>query len=497
MQFHKIQTSKIRLSCCTFMQKQSIFNMRRLYSVIFLLFSTGFISSASAQLRLPAVLSTGMVLQQKDSVTLWGWSAPGSMVYVTTGWNKTTDSTMATNGATWKLKVATPSAGGPFDITLISSDTIKLTDVMIGEVWVCSGQSNMEWNYNAGEKDMAAELSNPPNPSIRFFQVPKATSMFPQDDLKGHWVICDSNSLKSITAVGYFFGKKINETLNVPVGIINSSWGGTAAEVWTPSELVSSDTELLAATDKLNKTAPWWPWRQGVAYNAMIAPITNFAIAGAIWYQGESNVSSSGSYAKLMTTMIDAWRNKWNRQFPFYYVQIAPFNYGDSNINGALLQEAQTKMMTHPNVGMVVVTDLVDSVTNIHPSHKREVGNRLANWALAETYHANGIVYKSPAFDKAEKKSGKVELSFVNVPTVLRSSGKTVKGFTVADGSGQIYPAEARISGSHIVVWNKKVKDPAEVRYGFTNTLIGNVSSAEGLPLTPFRTGLYDKAFKE
>src|SRR5690348_14101848 len=174
-------------------------------------------SSSFAQLRLPAVLSSGMVLQQKDSVTLWGWSGPGSTVYVTTGWNNVTDSTVTTNGATWKLKVATPAAGGPFDITFRSSDTIRLTDVMAGEVWLCSGQSNMEWNYYAGEKDIPADLSNPANPMIRFFQVPKATSEFPQDDLKAKWVVCDSNSLKSITAVGYFFGKNISKVLNVPV----------------------------------------------------------------------------------------------------------------------------------------------------------------------------------------------------------------------------------------------------------------------------------------
>ena len=180
---------------------------------------------------------------------------------------------------------------------------------------------------------------------------------------------------------------------------------------------------------------------------------------------------------------------KWNKPFPFYYVQIAPYNYGDSNINGALLQEAQTKTMSHPNVGMVVVTDLIDSVTNIHPSHKREVGNRLANWALAQNYHKSGIAYRNPEFEKAEKKSNKVELTFTNTPAGLKSSDKIIKGFMISDGSGQWYTAEAKINGNKITVWNKKVKNPGEVRYAFTNTLTGNVSSAEGLPLTPFRTG--------
>ena len=470
------------------MQKQPNFIMKCFSSALFLFFSIGFIS-ANAQLRLPAILSSGMVLQQKDSVTLWGWCDPGSKVYVTAGWNNVTDSTTTTNGATWKLKIVTPTAGGPYEIIIRSWDTVKLSDVMIGEVWICSGQSNMEWNYYAGEKDIPAELSNPVNTNIRFFQVPKTTSLFPQDDVKAKWVICDSNSLKSFSAVGYFFGKKIGQELKVPVGLINSSWGGTPAEVWTPAELIEKDAELNEATANLNKTSTGWPWTEGSTYNGMIAPLTNFNIAGAIWYQGESNVSSNSTYRKLFTTMIDAWRNKWNKQFPFYYVQIAPFNYGDSNINGALLQEAQTKAMEHPNVGMAVITDLVDSVTDIHPSRKREVGSRLAGWALAQTYHQKGLAYRSPEFEKAEKKSNKIELTFRNVPTGFKTAGKKVKGFLISDASGQWYPAEAKISGNKITVWNKKVKNPGEVRYAFTNTLIGNVSSSEGLPLTPFRTG--------
>jgi sialate O-acetylesterase len=463
--------------------------MRHLISALILMFVSTLFSSTIAQLRLPAVLSSGMVLQQKDSATLWGWAGPGSKVYVTTGWNNTTDSTTTTNGATWKMKVLSPAAGGPFNILIASGrDTITVNDVLVGEVWVCSGQSNMEWSYNYGEKDLADELANAKNNNIRFFHVPKTSSRFPQDDVKAKWVACDSNTIKSFSAVGYFFGKKINQTLNVPVGLINSSWGGTPAEVWTPAELVEKDTELLSAAGRLNNKSMGWPALQGIVYNAMIAPLTNFNIAGAIWYQGESNVGTNASYQKLFTTMIDAWRNAWNKELPFYYVQIAPYQYGDSNINGALLQEQQTRAMSHPRTGMVVITDLIDSVKNIHPSHKREVGNRLANWALAETYGQSAVVYKSPLFDKAEKKSGKIELSFTNVPTSLKSKDKKITGFMISDASGQWYPADAKISGNKITVWNKKVKDPANVRYGFTNTMVGNVFSSEGLPLTPFRT---------
>ncbi len=221
--------------------------------------------SVTAQLRLPAVLSSGMVLQQKDSVTLWGWNSPGARLYVNTSWNNATDSTFTTSGALWQLKVMTPAAGGPYEITIRSYDTIKLADVMIGEVWVCSGQSNMEWSSYNGEKDIPAEFSNAPNRNIRFFHVPKTTSGHPQDDVKAKWTVCDSNTLKGFSAVGYFFGKKISQSLNIPIGLINSSWGGTPAEVWTPAELIDRDPELLAATDKLNKTSTGWPWMQGVS----------------------------------------------------------------------------------------------------------------------------------------------------------------------------------------------------------------------------------------
>jgi sialate O-acetylesterase len=464
--------------------------MRHLLSAFILIFITSFISRSTAQLRLPAVISSGMVLQQKDSATLWGWAGPGSKVYITTSWNNSKDSTTTSNGATWKKKIATPAAGGPFNITIVNGrDSLQLSDVMAGEVWVCSGQSNMEWSYNHGEKDIPAELANAKNTNIRFFQVPKTTSPYPQDDVKAKWVTCDSNTIKSFSAVGYFFGKKISQALNVPVGLINSSWGGTPAEVWTPADLIEKDTALQSAAARLNTTATGWPAKQGLVYNAMIAPLTNFNIAGAIWYQGESNVGTNATYEKLFTTMIDSWRQAWEKDFPFYYVQIAPYRYGsDTGINGALLREAQAKAMRHPRTGMVVIADLVDSVTNIHPSHKREVGNRLANWALSENYGQGNIVYKNPVFEKAEKKPGKIELSFTNVPTGFKSKDRKISGFMISDNNGQWYPAEAKISGNKITVSNKQVKNPVNIRYGFTNTLIGNVFSAEGLPLTPFRT---------
>jgi sialate O-acetylesterase len=357
---------------------------------------------------------------------------------------------------------------------------------MIGEVWVCSGQSNMEWSYNNGEKDTHTELATCATNNIHFFHIPKTTAEAPQDDVKGEWVVCDSNTIKGFSAIGYFFGKKLQQQLNMPIGLINSSWGGTPAEVWTPETLVTNDEILKTAAGKL-KPAAWWPNLPGLTYNAMIAPVTPFNIAGAIWYQGESNASTNDAYNKLFTTMINAWRGVWKKDLPFYYVQIAPYKYGNNNI-GALLQEAQTKTMAYPNVGMVVITDLIDSVTNIHPSHKRGVGNRLADWALAETYHRPGINYKNPSYKSSESKGSNLVVSFSNVPNGFQISDGVIKGFYISGANENWLPAEGKIEKDKIVIWNKQVKQPVHIRYGFGNILVGNVSSTEGLPLTPFRT---------
>ncbi|HEY5967880.1 MAG TPA: sialate O-acetylesterase, partial [Chitinophagaceae bacterium] len=225
-----------------------------LSAIIFLILS----SQSEAQLRLPAIISSGMVLQQNDSSSLWGWGTPGERILVTSSWNGKTDTTAVNNRANWKIKVKTPTAGGPYTITLKGYTTIVLNDVMIGEVWVCSGQSNMERSYLNGLKDIGDELPTCYNTNIRFFNIPKTTANHPQDDVQAEWKVCDSNSLRSFSAVGYFFGKKINKNLNVPVGLINASWSGTPAEVWTPESIFDNDDELRLAAARLQGFR-WWP----------------------------------------------------------------------------------------------------------------------------------------------------------------------------------------------------------------------------------------------
>ncbi len=453
----------------------------------FLLFTFLLITSAaSAHIRLPAVISDNMVLQQKSSVQLWGWGDPGEKVRITTSWNQRTDSTVVDGNAKWKLEMNTPSAGGPFTITINGNNTIELKNVLVGEVWVCSGQSNMEMNYYWGLPQMKADIPNAYNSNIRFFHIPRSTAAAPQEHGEGNWVVCDTNNVKHFSAVAYYFGKKLQEELNVPIGLIHSSWGGTPAEAWTPAEVVLSSDTLLLAAQQL-KASPYWPTSPGFAFNGMLAPVTPFRIAGTIWYQGESNTGTASTYQQLFTSMIKAWRRQWNTELPFYFVQLAPYNYGNNRI-GAFLREAQLHSLSLPGTGMVVTTDLADDTTDIHPRNKRDVGLRLANLALSKTYGQTSLASESPMFDEMRFLKNRIILSFHHAPNGLMQKGKTIQGFMIAGPDRVFYQAQAKIENNEITVWHPSVKQPVAVRYAFTNTAIGNVFSKEGLPLAPFRT---------
>ena len=274
--------------------------------------------------------------------------------------------------------------------------------------------------------------------------------------------------------------------MNVPIGLINANWGGTPAEVWTPADLVNNDPELKASAEK-QQPYDWWPKTPGATFNGMLTPVTNFSIAGAIWYQGEGNTIAPYTYGKLLTTMIDSWRKAWKKNIPFYYVQIAPFTY-ENNFIGSIIREQQTKAMMHDNVGMAVITDLVDDTTDIHPKNKHEVGYRLANWALAETYHQPGIVYKSPIYKSIDVEKDKAIISFDNVPTGLMSKDNNITALYIAGADKVFYPAMAKVENAKLIVWSKQVAQPVAVRFSFSNAGIGNLFSKEGLPVAPFRT---------
>lgn len=453
---------------------------------IFVILSMFFINAAYANIRLPSVLGNNMVLQQQCSVKLWGWASPAEVIYITTSWNNKTDSVKTTRDANWQLMVQTPAAGGPYAITFKGNNSIVLNDVLIGEVWICSGQSNMEMNEQWGLPDVKAELPTAANNNIRFFYIPKTTAAYPQDNCTAEWMHCDSNTLKAFSGVGYFFGKKISTALNVPIGLINANWGGTPAEVWTPADTINNDATLKTAAEKLHPD-PRWPYKPGATFNGMLAPITNFSIAGALWYQGEGNTAAPDTYGKLLTTMVDAWRKVWNKNIPFYYVQIAPFTYGN-NFSGSIIREQQAKAMAYDNMGMVITTDLVDDTTDIHPKNKHDVGYRLANWALAETYHQTGINYKSPVYKSMLIQKDKAIISFDNAPSGIIMKGYTPAALFIAGADKIFYPAFAKIENDKLVVWSAQVSQPVAVRFSFTNAGVGNLYGKEGLPVAPFRT---------
>lgn len=445
-------------------------------------------NAAVADIRLPNILSSNMVLQQNSEVKLWGWASPGEKVIISTSWDNKSDTITGTGDANWMITVRTPAAGGPYKIIFKGKNTIVLDNVMMGEVWVCSGQSNMEWGSNQHIQQILDEIPNSANTNIRLFHVSKTTSSTPQDNVPGSWETCGPSSLQGFSAVAYFFGKQLQSGLNVPIGLISSNWGGTAAEVWTPSAVVENNTALRQAAEKLQPT-PWWPYRPGSAYNSMIYPLINFSISGVIWYQGESNVTTSDTYSQLFTGMIGAWRTAWKKEFPFYYVQIAPFNYQYS-YTGALLREQQLKSLSYPNTGMVVITDLVNDIKNIHPKNKREVGFRLANLALGETYKKTmGTAFKSPLFRSMEIQGSKAILSFDNAPDgLLIKNGKAPTEFYLAGADKKFVPGVAKIEKGKITVTSKLVDRPVAVRFAFSNTAMANLFSKEGLPVSPFRT---------
>jgi sialate O-acetylesterase len=441
---------------------------------------------SQAEVRLPAIIGDNMVLQQQSSVALWGWAGPAEKIAVTTSWNNRTDTIVSSRDAKWKMMVETPAAGGPYTITLKGSNTITLNNVMIGEVWLCSGQSNMEFNsFYQGSADIQPEFKNQPNNNIHFFLETRNTAQYPQDDCKGQWTVCDSNTLKSFSQVAYFFGKRLNKELNVPIGLVEAAWGGTPAEVWTPAEVVDTDDSLKESAHKQvpDRRWPMWP---GYTYNAMISPITNYNIAGAIWYQGEGNTVAPATYGRLLTAMIGAWRRSWNKEFPFYYVQIAPFTYAGKS--GSILQEQQARVMAVNNTGMVTITDLVPDTSNIHPPLKRQVGERLSNWALAKTYSRTGIYYANPMYKSIQVKGKEATIEFSNAEDGLVVKGQAINQLFIAGNDRIFYPATGKINGNKLVVSSDMVKDPVAVRFAFSSAAIGNLFAKNGLPVTPFRT---------
>jgi sialate O-acetylesterase len=499
------------------------------------------LTAAQAELRLPAVFSDHMVLQQKQADPVWGWDTPGTKITVSFA-GQTKEATADGQGK-WTLKLdPLPATATPATLTVQGSSKKEIHDVLVGEVWICSGQSNMEWPVNKcwdGDLEaMAAKF-----PGIRLLSVPIKGTQEPQDDFKGEWAPCSPDTVGNFSAVGFFYGRLLHEILGVPVGLIDNAWGGSAAEAWVrrdvleqdarfkplmertlKSEAAAANPEALAKYEaqlaawkikaeeqkKANQPVSRGPnsptaWlsgnaRPGNIYNGSLLPTIGYGIKGAIWYQGESNAARAAEYADLFPLMISHWRKEWAQgDFPFYWVQLADFKAeqaqpGDSE--WAELRESQTKTIRAiPNGGQAVILDLGEAA-DIHPRDKRDVAERLARWALARDY-GQKLVYRSPEYQSVAITGSQAVLTFdlFGSEKLRAHDAAELKGFAVCGQDQQWVWAEGKITGKNTIeVSAKDVPAPVAVRYAWADNPVCNVTSAEGLPLTPFRTDSFPKA---
>ncbi|MBP8605543.1 MAG: hypothetical protein KBI46_06865 [Phycisphaerae bacterium] len=624
-----------------------------------------------AEVKLPAFFADRMVLQQNADATVWGWAEPGEKIVVSADWTKSVKSVRADKNGSWRVKLKTPRAGGPYTLTIAGRNTLVLKDILIGEVWICSGQSNMEFTMAMLRSEAVnADIAKADYPQIRLFTVKKAVAETPQTDVEGSWQICSPQTAAVFSATAYYFGQKLHKELNVPVGLISTSWGGTVAEAWASKEallrfpafkqqiehLGSPDwkasaqrsyeealkawEEKIAAMDtgiqeewfrtdlddsgwkEMELPSPWtgtelesvdgivwfrratnlppsWArtsmelhlgpiddiatvWFNGVnlgttfgynkprvyqvpvaaqrvgkniiavrvidtgyeggftgqqedlrigppgadvktcatvahtwkykissstavpavpadtsvfsqntptaLYNAMIAPFVGFRIAGAIWYQGESNCYDPILYRTLFPAMIADWRKQWGQgDFPFYYVQIAPYQYNDQTCSQAVREAQMMTLKALPNVGMAVTLDIGQQM-DIHPKNKQDVGDRLARWALAQIYGRKDIVYSGPIYKKMKVEDGKIRIFFDYADDGLTARDGDLRDFMIAGPDKNFVPAQAVIDGNTVLVSSEVIEKPAAVRYGWSNWVVGSLFNKAGLPASSFRT---------
>lgn len=464
--------------------------------------------AAQAEVRLPALFSDNMVLQQGMDVPVWGWADNGEEVKVS--FRGKTVKTKAKDGK-WMVKLGKLKAGGgPDSLVVEGKNRLELKNVLIGEVWVCSGQSNMELALNSAEGGKE-EVARSSNPQLRLFKVTRKKANEPVDDVNAQWKDAGPESTAGFSAVAYYFGRDLQKALNVPVGLIDTCWGGSPAEVWMSDRVLSSNPEykrdiLDAYTATLHKeeTSPKGksqrvPWKPTELYNGMIAPLIPYAIKGAIWYQGESNAGRAEQYRNLFADMIRNWRQDWREgDFTFLEVQLAPYDKVKKRpleiitekpveSDWAELREAQLlATKTLPKVGMAVITD-VGEKDDIHPKKKEPVGARLALAAEGIAY-GEKIEYSGPVYKSMKVKDGKVSLSFTHADSGLEARDGELKGFAICGPDKKFVWAKAEIDGDKVAVSSPDVSDPVAVRYGWADFPVVNLWNKAGLPATPFRT---------
>lgn len=463
--------------------------MKSFFPALFFFFTLSLFAQ-DMPIRLPAILSNHAVLPQSAEVRLWGWGPSTRNIAIVASWAPNdTIKTLVGTDCTWHTIIRTPKAGELYMISFINGhDKVTISDISLGEVWLCSGQSNMELRCNADLLDGSDALKTPRNNEIRFFQVDNSYDIYPRSDCKGKWVVCDSSSLNNFSAVGYFFGNTLQKALKVPVGLISASLGATSIQPWMPKEAFENEEQLQAQS---HFGTAWAPQGTSILYNAMIHPLTPCSLSGVIWYQGESNalaMPEAKMYGDLLKNLIQSWRAKFESDLPFYYVQIAPFDGYYPKDAAAYLREQQELALDLPNTGMVSVGDLVDNIKDIHPRLKAAVGSRLANLVLKEQYHFSDLQPYSPRFSKMEIDNQTAHISVSSIGK-LTCKEPEIKGFQMAGNDKVFFHAKAIIARNcEIIIQCEKVTSPVAVRYCFSNEEIPNLFDTNGLPLLPFRT---------
>jgi sialate O-acetylesterase len=481
-------------------------------------------SAEGGPISLPRLFSDNMVLQEGASMPIWGWGQDGATV--TVRFQKQTVSTRVKDGK-WLVRLGSLKPGGPDTLTITSGNSIELKNVLVGEVWLAGGQSNMEFPLKQSHA-AAADISSSANPMIHLLKVPRARTDSPTNDIGASWTECNPNTAQNFSAVGYYFACDLLEELHVPIGVIESDWGGTPVEVWMQLEFLQANSryrdevfgEWIVAEDKYQRSlaaynkekieakekgmeftnaAPRRPWKPGELYDGMIAPLAGYAIKGALWYQGESNAGNAEDaalYQTLLPDLIRNWRTVWGEgAFPFLLVQLAPYRaiqQQPSESSWAFVREAQLKATEIlPDVGMAVITDVGDQ-HNIHPTQKQPVGARLALAARGIAYH-QAIEYSGPVFKRAKIERNQIVLTFDHVDGGLVARGGDLTGFAICGPDGKFVWANAEIKGvDKVLVHSTEVAHPIAVRYGWANYPVVNLWNQAGLPASPFRTDDFD-----
>ena len=505
-----------------------------LFFIVYLLLSIQ--PLVHAEVTLPRVIGSNMVLQRDMQATIWGWASAGEEITITLSTEDEeaeplfSTTAVADMKGDWRIKLTAMEAGGPYTLRVAGSNTLELTNILFGEVWVCSGQSNMEWSVRAS-KDSDAEIAAADYPTIRLFDIPHRPSGLLQQDVEADWYETTPKTIENFSAVAYYFGRKLYKNLDVPIGLISTNWGGTRIEPWTPPvgfdnvpALESISEEIQEANENYREQLPQKmkeieAWiaetrkaleidarltqipdnrhllrhhaRPTGLYNGMVHPIVPYAVRGAIWYQGESNLQDGMLYHEKMKALISGWREVWGQgDFPFYFVQLAPFNYGwgASPFSLPAIWEAQAATLSVPHTGMAVTTD-VGNLKDIHPRNKQEVGRRLALLALAKTYGREDVTYSGPLYKSMVVEENAIRLNFDSVGSGLMArDGQPLTWFEIAGEDKQFVEATATVDGYTIVVSSDAVANPVTVRFGWHQSAEPNLVNKEGLPASPFRT---------